>query len=785
MRPFRPLALLVALLAVLGCLPAQGVQRQQPSEPDWQGQIDQAFGTALNLMSALPFHDLAQYFGAGPTPLTDASGAPAATSTLLTGHTGAVRVAAFADGEDFVATADDAYVVRLWSLHRARWRANAKADDKTPEPVVLKVSLPKPVTAIALFPGETEMAIGLDDGSVNLFRLARDAQGAYTATPLTTIQHPGVSAIAYSANGRWLATGSSGTLRLWDGNCQQALELSGPTNLTGLQFVGDEVLLAEDNQGGVMGWKAVDGTGGVPDGAKTRWLPTQGITTTIDAGGQKFVLGGHTKPLIGARMGSDRAMTWGPDGARVHEWYVRGPNGAVATVGVPLVVMWLVVAAVFFTLLFRFVNFRLFKHAIHCVQGRYSDPKDAGEVSHFQALSTALSATVGLGNIAGVAIAVSIGGPGATFWMIVAGLLGMTLKFTECTLGQKFRKIDANGAVSGGPMHYLKDGLAQRGLAWLGAPLALIFSIFCIGGSLAGGNSFQVSQSLDILREQVPALDSSPWVYGLIMAVATGIVIIGGLKRIAKVADKIVPIMCGLYVLCSLIVIVLHLGHVPAALANIFAGALSGDAVYGGAIGSLVMGFRRASFSNEAGVGSASIAHSAAKTPYPVREGIVALLEPFIDTVVVCTMTALVIGITGVYNAPEHAELVAGGRGAALTKAAFEDIAFMRSWYPWLLTASVVMFAWSTMISWSYYGERCCTNLFGPKASLPFKLLFLVFTFLGSVVTARNVLEFGDLMILLMAFPNILGLYLLSGVVQRELGDYEQKLGSGEIRPFQ
>ncbi|MBK8977917.1 MAG: alanine:cation symporter family protein [Planctomycetes bacterium] len=460
-------------------------------------------------------------------------------------------------------------------------------------------------------------------------------------------------------------------------------------------------------------------------------------------------------------------------------------TGAAQRPRLPFVVVWLVVAAVFFTVTWRFANLRLFRHAIAIVRGRYDNPDDHGEVTHFQALASALSATVGLGNIAGVAIAISLGGPGATFWMIAAGLLGMSLKFTECTLGQKFRRIDATGRVSGGPMRYLRDGFTGTRLAGLGATLAFLFTLFCIGGSLAGGNSFQVNQSLDVLRAQVPWLETNSWVYGVVMAILVGIVIIGGIRRIAQVAEKIVPAMCGIYVLASLVVILAHAEHVPVAMREIFDGAFSSEAVYGGVIGTLIIGFKRAAFSNEAGVGSAAIAHSAAKTEYPVREGIVALLEPFIDTVVVCTMTALVIIISEVY-APNgaNAELVANQNGAALTKAAFESVPWMVGWFPWILTIAVVLFAFSTMISWSYYGERCWTTLFGQRSSMAYKVLFLVFVVLGSIVSARNVLDFGDLMILIMAFPNILGLYLLRGVVGRELREYEQKLRAGEFRTF-
>ncbi len=465
---------------------------------------------------------------------------------------------------------------------------------------------------------------------------------------------------------------------------------------------------------------------------------------------------------------------------------VIGPMRQPVTPNLPMVVVWLVVAAVFFTLRYGFVNFRLFGHAIRVVRGRYDNPSDHGEVTHFQALSAALSATVGLGNIAGVAIAVSLGGPGATIWMIIAGLLGMSLKFTECTLGQVYRRIDADGRVSGGPMHYLRDGLKERGFAGLGVVLAIVFTIFCIGGSLAGGNSFQVNQSLGILEQQVPFFQDNGWVYGVVMAILVGIVIIGGIRRIAQTAEKIVPAMCGLYVLSCLVLLVTHAAHVPEALAAMFRGAFSGEAVYGGAIGALITGFQRAAFSNEAGVGSAAIAHSAARTEFPVREGIVALLEPFIDTVIVCTMTALVIVITGVYDFadPRYADIIAGKQGAALTREAFLSVSFLASWFPWVLMGAVVLFAFSTLISWSYYGERCWTGLFGQKSSIVYKVLFLVFVVLGSIINAVNILEFGDLMILLMAFPNILGLYFLGGVVKRHLAEYETKLKAQEFKPY-
>lgn len=444
----------------------------------------------------------------------------------------------------------------------------------------------------------------------------------------------------------------------------------------------------------------------------------------------------------------------------------------------PLVVAWLVIAAVFLTIRMGFINIRGFKHAIAVTRGRYTNPAEPGEVSHFQALSTALSATVGLGNIAGVAIAISIGGPGATFWMIVAGLLGMSTKMVECTLGQAYRQVDSNGHVLGGPMQYLSKGLAERGMTGFGKGLAVVFAILCIGGSLAGGNSFQVNQSLNALQQTIPALVGYEWVYGLLMTFLVAIVIIGGIRRIANVADKIVPVMALVYVTAALVIIIMNLPMVPEALGQIFQQAFSPSAAYGGFIGVLVVGFQRAAFSNEAGAGSAPIAHSAARTAYPVREGIVALLEPFIDTVVICTMTALVIVFSGAYENPAYADLISSNQGAALTSRAFgEDLVF----FPYILSIAVFLFAYSTMISWSYYGERSAVWLFGQRASLPYKTLFLVFVFLGSILTATNVLAFGDLMILGMAFPNLLGVYILHGKVKRMLTDYWTDYKAGRL----
>jgi len=452
-----------------------------------------------------------------------------------------------------------------------------------------------------------------------------------------------------------------------------------------------------------------------------------------------------------------------------------------STVTLPFIVVWLVIGSAFLTVRMGFINLRAFRHAIDVTRGKYTDPNAPGEVSHFSALATALSATVGLGNIAGVAIAVSLGGPGATFWMIMAGLIGMTAKFTECTLGQMYREVRPDGHVLGGGMQYLSKGFAERGWGKVGKVLAVMFAILCVGGSLGGGNSFQVNQSMNAMQETFPALVAAPWAYGLVMTVLVGVVIVGGIKRIANVADKIAPSMVLVYVVAAIFVIVSNAAHIPAAFASIFTEAFAPDALYGGFIGTLVVGFQRAAFSNEAGAGSAAIAHSAAKTDYPVREGIVALLEPFIDTVVVCTMTALVIIVSGAYNNPEYADIIGARAGAALTSRAFGEHIV---WFPYVLSAAVFLFAYSTMISWSYYGERCWVWMFGDKASGSYKVLFLLFVFLGSIITSQNVLNFGDLMILGMAFPNLIGLYLLHGKVRGALDEYWSKFKAGEFRVY-
>lgn len=450
-------------------------------------------------------------------------------------------------------------------------------------------------------------------------------------------------------------------------------------------------------------------------------------------------------------------------------------SGAPLEKKIPLVVIWLVFGALFFTIRMKFINFRGVKHAIELVQGKFSDPEDKGEVSHFQALATALSATVGLGNIAGVAVAISLGGAGATFWMITAGLLGMASKFVECTLGVKYRIIDSGGHVSGGPMYYLSSGLSKEKYGPLGKILAVIFAILCIGGSFGGGNMFQANQAFAQLSGEFTSLEGHGIMFGVVLALMVGIVIIGGIRSIAKVTDKIVPFMCGLYVLFSLIIIFINISHVGEAFMSIFQGAFSADALKGGFVGVLIVGFQRAAFSNEAGVGSASIAHSASKTSEPISEGTVALLEPFIDTVVVCTMTALVLIFTG------YATDTQGLEGANLTSAAFESVF---PWFRFVLIVAIFLFAFSTMISWSYYGQKAFTYLFGRTKTVRmiYKIIFLFFIVVGSSSSLGAVLDFSDMMILGMAFPNIMGLLLLSKEVKLDMVDYFNRIKSGAIK---
>lgn len=452
---------------------------------------------------------------------------------------------------------------------------------------------------------------------------------------------------------------------------------------------------------------------------------------------------------------------------------------SIAGADVKLIVLWLIAGSVFCTFYFNFINLKMFRHALDLVRGRYDKPESKGEVSHFQALSTAISGTVGLGNIAGVAVAVAVGGPGATFWMILAGFLGMSLKFCECTLGVKYRIINEDGTVSGGPMHYLSKGLAEKGHASLGKILAVFFSICCIGGALGGGNMFQANQSfqqfVSVTGGDGSFFADKGWLFGLIISIILGFVIIGGIKSIAKVTSKLVPLMAIIYLAAGLVIILINITGVPEAVIRIISEAFSPSAAAGGALGALIIGFQRAAFSNEAGLGSAPIAHSAVKSDKPVTEGIVSVLEPFIDTIVICTVTALVIVITGMYDA--RSDLT----GIALTSAAF---ATTISWFPFVLAIAAILFAFSTMIAWSYYGLKAWTYLFGNSkiSENIFKIIFCVFIIIGSSVSLGSVLNLSDSMIFLMSVANLVGVYFLASVVRNEVNSYLSDLSEGKIK---
>ena len=435
--------------------------------------------------------------------------------------------------------------------------------------------------------------------------------------------------------------------------------------------------------------------------------------------------------------------------------------------GIPLIVLWLVAGSVYLTLRMGFINVRGLGHSLAVLRGDYDDPEDVGEVSYFQAVATAMSATVGLGNIAGVAIALQLGGPGAILWMTLAGLLGMTTKFAECTLAQQYRVVTDGGQVLGGPMYYLSQGLAERGLRSLGQLLAATFAIICMVGALGGGNMFHANQSSIAVAALAEQLHwywlSDPRVYGALLSLTVAAVIIGGLQRIAQVASAIVPTMVGLYLAAALWVLGHHLGDVPGAMGQIWASAWHPVAIEGGIVGVMVQGLQRGVFSNGAGTGAASIAHAATKNPEPVREGIVALLEPLIDTVLICNLTALVCLITGVYQPSSVVN------GIELTTAAFAtDIPLMT----WGLAIIVCLFSFSTIISCFYYGEACWRYLLGPRGLLLYKLLYILGCFGGTIVGLDTVIRFSDIMVFALGIPNMLGLLLLSNQVAHSLEKY-------------
>jgi len=476
----------------------------------------------------------------------------------------------------------------------------------------------------------------------------------------------------------------------------------------------------------------------------------------------------------------------------------------------PFVVAFLVVGSVFFGVYHRFINLRGLKHSVDVIRGKFDADHHEGEITHFRALTSALSATIGLGNIAGVAVAISLGGPGAVFWMMLLALFGMAAKFHECTLAQMYRKTNEDGSISGGPMYYLDVGLAQvnASLKPLGKVLAVLFAVLCIGGSFGGGNMFQSNQAFDAFYEtfvvsedtrqarqaviaaqedaalaatdeQVQAYNAyktsrvrSSMIFGVFIAGMVAVVILGGITRIGAATCRIVPLMCGIYILAAVLIIATNLSAVPETIASIFKGAFSPEAGVGGIAGVMIQGFKRAAFSNEAGVGSAAIAHSAAKTNEPVREGMVAMIGPLIDTIIICFMTSLVILITQSHTQP-------GLAGAAVTTHAFGTLA---SWFPAVLAICIVLFAFSTMISWSYYGERAWAYLFGIKTLTVYRVIFVIFVFFGAMLKLGSVIDFSDLMILSMAFPNIVGGIILAPKVKAALKDYWSRYQSGQMK---
>ncbi len=487
-------------------------------------------------------------------------------------------------------------------------------------------------------------------------------------------------------------------------------------------------------------------------------------------------------------------------------WFVEAIFAEVPitdSVGIPWVLIVLLFGAGYFTIYFKGINLRSFTTALRIVKGDYDVLEDKlpigvsesvflddgdqpdtirvegheGEVTHFQALTAALSATVGLGNIAGVAIALSLGGPGATFWMILVGFLGMASKFVECTLGVVYREIDENGTVYGGPMYYLSKGLKKRGLIKLGKILAIVFAIMCIGGSFGGGNMFQVNQAFQLFEHvtggNASFIHGKGWLFGLFMSVLVAIVIIGGIKKIAKVTDKIVPAMVVMYVLAVIGILIINYEIVPAAFHSIFEGAFDPKGIAGGFVGVMIQGFKRAAFSNEAGIGSASIAHAAVKTRFAASEGLVALLEPFIDTVVVCTMTALVLIVTGQIQVGAE---ISDAQGVVLTANALASGVW---WFPYLLALAVILFAFSSMISWSYYGYQAWSFLFGRGKPMEYlyKSIFCLFVIVGAAAGLDSVTDFSDAMIFSMLVPNMIGLFILVPKVKEELTRYLKAIG--------
>ncbi|MFT4568868.1 MAG: AGCS family alanine or glycine:cation symporter [Saprospiraceae bacterium] len=449
----------------------------------------------------------------------------------------------------------------------------------------------------------------------------------------------------------------------------------------------------------------------------------------------------------------------------------------------PWIVMWLIIAAFFFTFYFNFLNIRGFAHAYRLIRGDYSAPHHDGEITHFQALCTALSGTVGIGNIGGVAIVITIGGPGAMFWLMVAGFVSMSTKFAECVLGVMYRKVHEDGSVSGGPMYYLEYGLKERGLGFIAKPMGFFYAIAMVIGCLGIGNMFQSNQAFEqfvyITGQEGSYFADKGWLFGLFIGMAVAIVIFGGIKSIARVTSRLVPFMAVLYILFGVIIVLMNYQNIPGAVSSVFTNAFAPKAIGGGMIGVMILGFQRAVFSNEAGIGSAPIAHSAVKTSEPITEGFVGLLEPFIDTVVICGLTAMVI-LTTVY---EPGMTGGGVQGVELTSQAFASTI---SWSVIPLSLVAVLFAYSTIISWSYYGLKGWTYIFGHGTIVEsiFKIIFCLFVVLGCMIQLDAVLDFSDAMVFLVALPNVIGLYIMAPIIKLELKSYQRRLKDGSIPSF-
>lgn len=445
----------------------------------------------------------------------------------------------------------------------------------------------------------------------------------------------------------------------------------------------------------------------------------------------------------------------------------------IGNISVPVIILFLILSSIFFTFYLRLIGIWGFKHSLKQLFGKYHKEHDNdrdGEVSSMGAFATALSGTVGLGNIAGVAIAISIGGPGAMFWMAFGAICGMASKFLECTLAVKYRRFNPDGSVSGGPMFYIAHGLTRKGLRWLGQPLALIFALMCVPGALGGGNMLQINQAtqqvINITGGQNSFFVDHAWVFGLIVAIIVGLIIVGGIKSIANVTSKIVPIMCGIYLVAAIAIFIVHFNSIPSAIATIFREAFSPQSVTGGIIGTIIIGFRRSVQSNEAGSGSAPIAYAAVKTKEPVSQGFVSLMEPFLDTVVICSITAFVIIITG-----EYLNYREGITGVQLTSAAF---AGTFPFFPYVLAVVIILFAISTIISWAYYGQKAWSYLFGEgfKRTKVYQIMFCVFIVIGSSMNLQSVIDFTDSTMLAMAAPNLIAIFILLPEIKQDLIDY-------------